>query len=216
MSFRFVPYHKVRAVFALFIAALPLNMLRILLYRVILRYDIAWSARIGFGTILIVDKATIGRAIVGHFNVFYGPFTLAIGDDTRIVDSNTFACGDWVSRDDERYPRSCVIGERTMITKGHHFDVIGGFQIGNDSWIAGCHSQFWTHGAGLVAKCVIGNDCYIGSAVRFAPGSGVGNYTLVSLGSVVTEEFSRDHIMLGGMPARIIKENHNWRTPGKG
>jgi acetyltransferase-like isoleucine patch superfamily enzyme len=73
-------------------------------------------------------------------------------------------------------------------------------------------SQFWTHGAGVIDRDIqIGRDCYLGSAVRFAPGSGIGNNVIVALGSVVTEKFDISKAMIGGVPAKVLKKNYNWK-----
>ncbi|RMD70426.1 MAG: hypothetical protein D6819_04325, partial [Gammaproteobacteria bacterium] len=69
-------------------------------------------------------------------------------------------------------------------------------------------SQFWTHGGGKAEHDIdIGAQCYIASAVRFAPGSGVGDRCVVALGAVVTKRFEASGVMLGGVPARVIKEH---------
>ena len=100
-----------------------------------------------------------------------------------------------------------------MITSNHYFDVVGAFVLGNNSWIAGTGSQFWTHGAGVQERNItIGEHCYLGSAVRFAPGSSVGDNCIVGLGSVVTKKFNSNNAMIAGHPARIIRENYDWKT----
>ena len=100
-----------------------------------------------------------------------------------------------------------------MITSNHYFDVAGTFVLGNNSWIAGIGSQFWTHGAGVQERNItIGERCYLGSAVRFAPGSSVGDNCIVGLGSVVTKEFNSNNAVIAGHPAKIIRENYDWKT----
>jgi len=91
--------------------------------------------------------------------------------------------------------------------------VAGTFKLGDGSWIAGIGSQFWTHGAGVPEREVeIGSDCYLGSAVRFAPGSSVGNNVLVAMGSVVSNAIKIDNALVGGVPAKVLKENYNWKS----
>jgi acetyltransferase-like isoleucine patch superfamily enzyme len=111
------------------------------------------------------------------------------------------------------YNRYLQIGANTLITSQHHFDVVGSFVIGNHSWIAGCGSQFWTHGAGAHERNIsIGERCYIGSAVRFALGSSVGNNNIVGLGSVVTTKLNTENAIIAGQPSKIVKENYDWKT----
>jgi acetyltransferase-like isoleucine patch superfamily enzyme len=79
--------------------------------------------------------------------------------------------------------------------------------LGRESWIAGCGSQFWTHGISVMDRdIVIGEECYIASAVRFAPGSGIGNKVIVSMGSVVAKKIADDNIIVAGVPAQKIRD----------
>ncbi len=120
---------------------------------------------------------------------------------------NAFTCGEQPGD----YARFCRIGCNTLITSGHYLDVIGGFELGDRSWIAGYGTQVWTHGIGVTDREVrIGPDCYIGSAARFAPGARIGSCCLVALGAVVAGKFG-DKLVLGGVPARVLVENHDWR-----
>jgi len=208
---------KLRMLVSLFISVVPWNTARVVFHRLINRYKIAPGARIGLCTILAPDEAEIGRVTIGMFNVFRGPFALHIEDGVRIGWSNVFEC--LLDITDDRYDpglfqRYCRIGENATITEKHFFDATAGLEIGQNSWIAGRDSQFWTHGAETAGTIVVGSDCYVGSAVRFIPKSGVGNHCLVGVGSVVTHRFDREYVVIGGMPARVIKENYDWRTHG--
>ncbi len=192
---------------ALLICLLPTSWLRVRLYRLLCRYEVSPRARLGFGTLIAVAQARIGAAHFGRFNRLHGPCVLEVADGAHIGSRNAFTCGD--ERGD--YGRYCRIGRDTLITSGHYIDVLGGFELGDRSWIAGYASQVWTHGIGVVDRAVhIGTDCYIGSAARFAPGSRIGNVCLVALGSVVANKFG-DNLLLGGVPARVLAENHDWR-----
>lgn len=101
-----------------------------------------------------------------------------------------------------------------MITGGHYFDATGGIRIGEGSWIAGRGTQFWTHGIGVLDRSVsLGRYCYIGSAVRFAPGARLGDFVVVSLGSVVSGDLSsHNHALLAGVPAVVVRDHY--RPPG--
>jgi acetyltransferase-like isoleucine patch superfamily enzyme len=91
------------------------------------------------------------------------------------------------------------------------FDVCATISVGENSWIAGCYSQFWTHGAGNVGNITIGKNCYLGSAVRFASNSGVGDNVLLALGSIVTKRFLEENVLIGGVPAEVLRRNYHWR-----
>jgi acetyltransferase-like isoleucine patch superfamily enzyme len=205
---------KLRLVLAVFICVLPFNFLRVFAYKFILGYKIT-DAKIGFGTIIAVDKAEIAACKIGWGNLFTGPMTMKIGEEASIGYRNTFSCGYWTTRPeytDANYARNLLIAEKTLITSQHYIDVAGAFTLGAGSWIAGFSSQFWTHGAGIIDRDIsIGKNCYLGSAVRFAPGATIGNDILVAMGSVVTNKFDIDYAMLGGVPAKVLKENYHWQ-----
>ncbi len=197
-----------------FISVLPFSGLRCLMYRVLLGYEIRKS-RIGWGTMIWVEKASIINSTIGRRNVFRGRMTVKI-NGARIAIRNEFKCGNFASAPGGgkvTYSRLLEIEEDCLITSGHFFDVSGHFMLGSGSWIAGCGSQFWTHGAGSNETWVrIGRGCYIGSAVRFVPGSGTGDNVIVGVGSVVTKAFDISNAMLGGVPAKVLRERFDWRS----
>jgi acetyltransferase-like isoleucine patch superfamily enzyme len=188
--------------------------MRTLGYR-LLGYRITKS-KIGFGTLILVDNFVINQSKIGWFNFFIGPMNVFIDKDVSIGHQNKFICGYWVLQSQYKefnYSRTLQIEESALITSNHYFDVVGTFILGERSWIAGIESQFWTHGAGTQNRTIkIGNDCYIGSAVRFAPNTSIANNSLVALGSVVSNQFQNESVLIGGVPAQILKENYNWKT----
>ena len=200
---------------AVLIGFLPLNFLRVLAYRLLFGYRIT-SSRIGFGTIIAVDEFAITKSRIGFFNQFIGPMKINIAEGASIRDRNTFSCGYWVLREENRtlnYTRTLEIGADTLITSGHHFDVAGKFKLGDRSWIAGIGSQFWTHGVGVLDRNIeIGSDCYLGSAVRFAPGAAIANNVLVAMGSVVSGKIDASNALIGGVPAKVLRENYDWKS----
>jgi acetyltransferase-like isoleucine patch superfamily enzyme len=100
------------------------------------------------------------------------------------------------------------IGANALITSGHYVDVVGSFVLGDCSWIAGIGSQFWMHGAGATDRDIrVGRECYVGSAVRFVPGSEIGDNMIVAMGSVVTKKFDVTKAMIGGAPASVLNKD---------
>lgn len=204
---------KIKFVLAALISIVPINALRVLGYR-LLGYKI--SGRIGFGTVIAVSEAHFDKCRIGPFNLFIGPMKVEIDAGAKIENRNTFSCGFWVLQEqyqDKNYTRSLKLGANTLVTSSHYFDVAGSFSLGDNSWIAGIGSQFWTHGAGVADRDIqIGCDCYIGSAVRFAPGSAIGDNVIVAIGSVVTKKFDEGKAMLGGVPATVLKKDYDWKA----
>jgi acetyltransferase-like isoleucine patch superfamily enzyme len=204
---------KLKIVLAVLIGFLPLNGLRVLGYR-LLGYQVG-NARIGFGTVIAVDSAILESCLIGPFNMFLGPLKLHVHQGASIGNRNEFVCGYWVLRaeyEDAHYLRSLEICEEALITSRHYFDLAGSLILGERSWIAGIDSQFWTHGVGVRERNIrIGSDCYIGSAVRFSPGASIGDRVVVAMGSVVSGELPEGNALVGGVPAKVLKTNYDWK-----
>lgn len=56
----------------------------------------------------------------------------------------------------------------------------------------------------LKGKIEIGNNCFIGQRAILMYGVSLADNIIVASGSVVTHSFSKEHIIIGGNPARII------------
>jgi acetyltransferase-like isoleucine patch superfamily enzyme len=204
---------QLKIILAALISLLPLNGLRVFGYR-LLGYDIR-DSKIGFGSIIAVDEVSMESCKVGPFNFFIGPMKVHIHQGASIGNRNEFVCGYWVLRDEYKnahYLRSLEICDDALITSRHYFDLSGSLILGERSWIAGIGSQFWTHGAGVKERDIkIGTDCYIGSAIRFAPGSAIGDRVVVAMGSVVSGALPESNALVGGAPARVLKSDYNWK-----
>ena len=61
---------------------------------------------------------------------------------------------------------------------------------------------------GIVKPVHIGNDVWIGGNVTILPGVTIGNNVIVAAGAVVTKDVP-DNILVGGVPARLIRELEN-------
>ena len=63
------------------------------------------------------------------------------------------------------------------------------------------------------SKCTIkvGNHVWIGAEVKICRSVSIGNDSIAAYGSVITGGKFPDHAMIGGYPAKIIKEGVNWR-----
>ncbi|MFN8427460.1 MAG: hypothetical protein U0X87_14535 [Anaerolineales bacterium] len=203
---------------AVLIGFLPLNFLRVLAYRLLFGYRITLVPN-RIWAIIAVDEFAITKSRINYFNQFIGPMKINIAEGASIRDRNTFSCGYWVLREENRtlnYTRTLEIGADTLITSGHHFDVAGKFKLGDRSWIAGIGSQFWTHGVGVLDRNIeIGSDCYLGSAVRFAPGAAIANNVLVAMGSVVSGKIDASNALIGGVPAKVLRKNYDWKSQGE-
>jgi acetyltransferase-like isoleucine patch superfamily enzyme len=201
---------RARRLLATFVAHAPTNTLRCLLYRLLMGYRLGAGVRLGWGSVIAVDRFSAGVGVtVRRGNRFVGPISIELGDHTFVGRRNRIECGDAAADAAAAhmgYSRHFVTGEHSLINEGHLFDVLGTISIGRGTWIAGFDSQFLTHGAGTMNRdIVLGDECFVGSAVRFAPGSGVGRRVIVGMAAVVTKLLPDDEVVVGGFPARVLK-----------
>ncbi len=186
---------------ALLISIVPVNILRVVLYNKIMKYKISYSSKIGLGTIFSNRTVLINGAKIGMFNTYTGKFDLVIDEGTNIGSLNEFTC----TSGSGAY---CKIGKNVHITRKHFFDATGGIVIKDYTRIAGCGSQFWTHGGQRKqTEIVINKKCYVGSAVRISQGVAIAENTFIGLGSVVVDTFDEPNVLIFGHPAKIVKEN---------
>src|ERR1700752_3343341 len=76
---------------AALIALVPFSALRRWLYRTLMGFQIPASSSIGMLTLMAVPDADIGEhVIIGPLNIFKGPYSVSIGDQTRIGRNNRF------------------------------------------------------------------------------------------------------------------------------
>ncbi len=63
----------------------------------------------------------------------------------------------------------------------------------------------------IEAPVKIGKYCWIGAGASIMPGVTLGDWTIVAAGAVVTKSFTEGHCVIGGIPAKLIKdlEKHN-------
>lgn len=187
-------------ILSLAVALIPFNIFRVCLYKLFPDYRIAFDSKIGFLTIINVRQCNIAKAKIGRFCHFTGQYSLDIGDGANIGHQNRIYSS---GRESVGY---CKIGPKSHITNGHLIDATGGFTLGAFSRIAGQGSQFWTHGGQREnSEIVIGEKCYVGSAVRVAQGVTIADNTYVGLGSVVVHSSDEQGVLLAGNPARVVK-----------
>jgi acetyltransferase-like isoleucine patch superfamily enzyme len=204
-------YSRSRTVAAVLISLAPFNGLRVALYRNVMGYSLGADTRIGPLTIISCESFRAGKGLrLGRNNKFVGPMLVDIGESVIIGRFNSFSCGSSTldpAKAHMNYSRSIFLGNRVLINDNHYFDVYGSINIGEGTWIAGAGSQFWTHGASVMDRDIkIGPGCYVGSAVRFAPGSSIGNGCVLGLSSVVVARIEENDAVLGGFPARKIRD----------
>ena len=74
----------------------------------------------------------------------------------------------------------------------------------NSGVLSGGHN-IYDHLSLTENKTQIGDYCWIGMNSIILPGVHLGHHTIVAAGAVVTKSFTEGHVIVGGNPARVIK-----------
>jgi len=206
------------------IALLP-SFLKRPCYRFFFGYRIGRRVRVGL-SVIDVQGCTIGDdSSIGHFNIMIGVKNLVLGDHVRIGHLNIIRGGDEVTL--ERYaeiirmneinsiPEPEVVnpidprfflGAGSVITTGHKIDFTDRVEIGRRTIIGGRNSSFWTHSRQRTETIQVGDHAYVGSEIRVAPGGSIPSRCIVGIGAVVIGKIANEGWLIGGVPAKAIKE----------
>lgn len=145
------------------------------------------------------------------------------GNNNRVVlKANSYVSGAelWV----ENNNCELSIGERTFV--GHHSHLActedgSKLHVGCDGMISSyvqvrtgdSHSIVDMEGNRInkAQSVFIGNHCWLGEGSKVLKGVKLEGDDVVSTGAIVTKSFGRN-VLIGGVPARVIKEGVNWRN----
>ena len=67
------------------------------------------------------------------------------------------------------------------------------------------------HRLNLEKSVKIGDHCWLGEGSKVLKGVTLEGDNVVSTGAIVTKSFNRN-VLLGGIPAKVLKENINWKS----
>ena len=56
----------------------------------------------------------------------------------------------------------------------------------------------------------IGNHVWVGKDVKIGKNARISDHRILGWGSIVSKEFDEPHVILAGMPAKIVKRGINW------
>jgi acetyltransferase-like isoleucine patch superfamily enzyme len=87
------------------------------------------------------------------------------------------------------------IGERSLITASHYFDITDSVTIGKNVVFGGRYSSIWTHGFDVQHVMIqspihIGSDIYIGSNVIICQGVSIVENSVIGAGTVVSKDIT--------------------------
>ncbi len=103
-----------------------------------------------------------------------------------------------------------AVGDRTEIHAGDSVTIGDGTLIGWDCCIMDRDYHKLESETEVTAPVVIGNNVWIGCNTIILKGIKIGDGAVVAAGSVVTKDVPAG-ALVGGNPARVIKENVSWK-----
>jgi acetyltransferase-like isoleucine patch superfamily enzyme len=161
-------------------------------------------ANIVFGKSVTIEKYT---TIDG-----FSSEKIILGDCVKIGSFSTLISTSHLSK----YGIGLKMGNNSAIGDYTHFGAAGGIEIGNDV-IMGSYISFHSENhnfsdtsklireQGVTSKGIkLGNNIWVGAKVTFLDGCVVGNNSVVAAGAIVNDVFP-DNVVIGGVPAKVIK-----------
>jgi acetyltransferase-like isoleucine patch superfamily enzyme len=111
-------------------------------------------------------------------------------------------------------PRNIYCGIETSpgFSQGNYIQAIGKIYIGDYTQIAAnvgiisANHDLEDNRKHIIKEVKIGKYCWIGFGAVIMPGVEFGDYTIVGAGAVVTKSFPEGFCVIGGNPARMIKQ----------
>lgn len=98
------------------------------------------------------------------------------------------------------------------IMKGCYIQGKGGIYVGDYTQIApnvvivSANHDLYDNRKHILNPVKIGKYCWLGAGCKIMPGVELGDFTIVAAGSVVTKSFPSGYCVIGGVPAKQIKE----------
>ena len=143
----------------------------------------------------------------------YASQIIILGDNAKIGAYSLATCTSHFSK----YGIGLKIGNNSAFGRFTEFGAAGGIEIGDDV-IAGSYISFHSENhnfsdnsklirlQGVSSKGIkIGNNVWIGAKATFLDGAVVGYNSVVAAGAVVNGVFP-NNVIIGGVPAKILKE----------
>ncbi len=162
------------------------------------------ESRISHGVVFLgCGQVTLGQHVhLGSLNLFSGGQRIELGDYShvrRLCFINAIRDHDCTNDPDSTF----ILGYGSVITAEHRIDFTDRVEIGRCSILGGRNSSIWTHNIRTGQPVRIGNYCYLGSELRFAPGATIPDCCVVGLASVITRPFQEPYSLIAGVPAKV-------------
>ena len=195
-------------IISMFSTLWPVHFLRVFFLRTLLRFKISGNSRIGFFNIFRVKSCEILNSSIGSFNIFHADslhiYSSRIGHLNRFkfLKSVELKKGSWIKNrnsfigtrvnTEEKRQGHFTLGEESLITYSHYFDITGGIEIGENVVFGGLGTQVWSHGFDhlrnlKVSPVSMGNNIYIGSKSLILQGVIICNNVTIGAGTTVSK-----------------------------
>lgn len=209
-----------KSIISALISFVPLNSVRIFLYRIFLKYDIDFSSKIGMFNLINCSELSIQKAKIGFLNQI-NVEKLVMKEGARIHKFNRIKNLNVLSLDERAEIRSknfvgapaknvafegkdfeaqnLYLGIKTAVLRSNYFDVVRSITIGDNVVFGGNGSEIWTHGfeadrTMLVGGVEFGNDIFIGSNCIFTKNVKVVDGVSIGPASVIYKSISEKGI----------------------
>ncbi|MDY4501823.1 MAG: acyltransferase [Lactobacillus johnsonii] len=160
--------------------------------------NLSVGSRVRIDNYVVIDALSLN-------GIFFGD-NVKIGEYSKIIGSGSISS----------LGKGLRIGNNTFFSEYTFFGAAGGITIGSDV-IAGQNVRFHSENHNYKQMDIlireqgvnhqgikIGNNCWIGSGAVFLDGAEIGCGCVVAANSVVTKSFG-DNVIIGGIPAKVIK-----------
>lgn len=195
------------------ISMIPLNLLRIFMYRMFMGYDIDYKSKVGMFNLILSKEVKMRNAIVGHFNIIRTE-SLIMASGARIRSMNNIKhmnrllldekaeinrrnaiIGAYLPWNDNKEKCNLKMGKRSLLTNQCSLDCTNSIEMGTDVVMGGKQTQVWTHGFDverrMVSKpIVMGDNIYIGSRSIICQGVNIADNVVIGAGTCVAKSIA--------------------------
>ena len=157
----------------------------------IFNFNLSWRGKQNFSGSLIMGENS--ELNINGYQRIYGGASVSISDGAKL----TLGTG-YINN-------NCIIACFNSITVGDNVKISENVIIRDSD-----NHEIIREGYKKTAPITIGNNVWIGMRVTILKGVNIGDGAIVAAGSVVVKDVP-PHTLVAGVPAKVIKENVEWR-----
>ena len=198
--------------------------LKVWCYRTLLGYRIGPGVRIGWGAVVVSERAEIGEEVEIGFLTIIRARRLTIGRHTQIGSTSYLLCETIEIGEDAKINEQVFVGgpmlpdslfrlgSRTIVMQMSFLNPTRPLVIGDDTGIGG-HCLIFTHGSWLnvldgypvsFEPVTLGTSVWLPWRVFVMPGARIGDGTVIGANSLVQGEIPPSSLAVGA-PAKVIR-----------